>query len=151
MNAKQHKAGFTLIELMLVVTIIAILLGIAVPNMLRSKAQANETSAIGDLRVIAAGQISYQSEKYTYGDWDALTSETDGDGTGFLTKGWVEGRQKAGYIFNMPLVNNMTFVCFAAPVAAGNTGVNYFRVDPTGIIRYSKEGPPAATDPPVGG
>ncbi len=48
--------GFTLIELMVVIAIIAILISIAVPNLLRSKVAANETAAIGSLRTLLAAE-----------------------------------------------------------------------------------------------
>jgi prepilin-type N-terminal cleavage/methylation domain-containing protein len=53
--------GFTLIELMLVVTIISIIAGIAVPGFLRARMFANESSAIASLRVTATAQIAYSA------------------------------------------------------------------------------------------
>ena len=44
------EAGFTLMELLIVISIMLILMLIAIPNMLHLKATANETSAIQSLR-----------------------------------------------------------------------------------------------------
>lgn len=60
MNAKKQN-GFSLIELLIVVTIIGIIATIAIPNLYASRRAANEASAISSLRVINSGQITYQS------------------------------------------------------------------------------------------
>ena len=47
---KERSRGFTLIEILIVVAIIAIVAAIAVPMMRRARLNANEAAAIGDLR-----------------------------------------------------------------------------------------------------
>lgn len=59
------RRGFTLIELMVVVTLISVLSAIAVPNFLRARMTANETNAIAALRTIAEGQAIFKRT-----DWD---------------------------------------------------------------------------------
>jgi len=59
-RARRTEEGFTLIELMMVVLIIAILLTIAIPTFLGARERANDTSAKGDLRVaLTAAQVHY--------------------------------------------------------------------------------------------
>ena len=49
---KKDSAGFTLIEMMIVVEIIAIMVAIAVPSLRRQKIQTNEAAAVGNLKVV---------------------------------------------------------------------------------------------------
>ncbi len=57
MRTSEH--GFTLVELIIVVAIIGILAGITAHHVLAAKAAANEASAVGSIRAIHSGQVSY--------------------------------------------------------------------------------------------
>ena len=70
----HHKKGFTLVELMIVVTVIAILATIGVISFTRVQAQSRDTRRKADVRALATALQAYYAEKSTY---PALTADLE--------------------------------------------------------------------------
>jgi len=81
-NAKSHK-GFTLVEIMIVVAIIALLAAIAVPGFLRARKRSQASRILNDLRMIdsAVDQYAIETNRKT-GDVVSVP-----DWTNYLKKG----------------------------------------------------------------
>ena len=143
----MKKTGFTLIELMIVVAIIAIIAAIAIPNLLRSRIQSNESAAIGNLRTVLGAENAYNSAKGVYGSFASLTT---GSTPPFLDGTWPGA--KSGYTFaEIALTNsNNSFSCSATPVGQDTTGSRGFFVDESGVIRAGAGGSASASGTPIG-
>jgi prepilin-type N-terminal cleavage/methylation domain-containing protein len=149
----KRQKGFSLIELLIVVGVILIITAIAVPNLIRSKIAANESSAVGSVRNINTAEVTYQS---SWGSGFAAGLANLG-GASPCTVATAAAAciidpllstapfTKSGYVFNaagtIPIggVNN-GFEVNATPSSVQTTGLRAFCGDQTGLIQFVTPG-----------
>jgi type IV pilus assembly protein PilA len=150
------EEGFTLIELLIVMSVMLILMTLAVPQLLKLRKQANETSAIQSVRTIAQAELQYNSAYPANGFSCSLSQMGGTPGAGAPTSqaaqlvdtGLATG-QKAGYTFAITnctkvTVNNQdmftSFEITAVPQSIGKTGDSGYCSDENNTIRKDPTG-----------
>jgi type IV pilus assembly protein PilA len=154
---READAGFTLIELLIVMSIMLILMALAVPQMLKLKKHANETSAIQTMRTIGQAEISFNSS-YPGSGFACPLSVLGGDPKSgapsaqtaqLIDPALASTSQKSGYTFAVTCgtkvtINNQdvytSYEITGVPQAIGKTGDNGYCSDENNIVKVDPAG-----------
>jgi prepilin-type N-terminal cleavage/methylation domain-containing protein len=146
-SARQSDCGFSLIELLITLTILLILAAMAVPSYMAARARANEASAASSVRAIISAQNLYRN---TFGFFTSLNNL----GQDYLTDNLLAAGSKSGYVFSATpgTSPSLEFVVDATPILSigpSATGSRAFYGDESAVIRFSLTGAADSTSPPI--
>ena len=144
----RKQKGFSLIELLIVVAIILIIAAIAIPNLLRAKISANESSAAASVRSVVTANIEYLTSYPQEGYAPNLASLGPGAATcatsgptstnACIVDAVLASGTKSGYaLASAPngSVPYQGFVASATPSTPGTSGVKGFCAEDDGVVR----------------
>src|SRR5579871_864316 len=164
----MRRSGFSLIELLIVAAIILIIGAIAIPNLLRSRMAANESSAVATLRVLNNAEVTY-AMTYNSGYTDGLNKLgppspggqpnyqaadlVDVTLAGMSPLGSDTGFSKGGYNFSYSILGTFPTVTAysinADPQSRGSSGQRSFFTNEPLVIRSNSSGPAGPGDNPL--
>jgi type IV pilus assembly protein PilA len=168
----SRDSGFTLIELLIVVAIISIVASIGVAQVIRARVSANETAAIGSMRSLNGGQMSYASGGGSGGfatSLAILSTPCPGSIVGFISPDLNptlpgvtvvgSGLIKSGYVVDLVgngaagsadcngAVSNSDYTATAIPLTPGSSGQRGFNTSGSGTIMFDSAGLATGTTP----
>ena len=141
-RSRRHE-GFTLVELMIVVAVIAVVLAMAIPSLAAARVAANESSAVSTARTLATVMEQYHTR---FGNYPMLWADIESAGylSGFSSgevhpgyAGAPNAGGKSGYTFAISAFPGIPWRVMIVPNDPGTSGDRYFYVDSSGVIRQN--------------
>jgi len=152
MDMQRRKRGFSLVELLVVIAVIAVVLAVALPIMKTARLDSVETMVVREMQTIGTAQTQYQSQ---FGRYAATLAELgppingapEGPAAARLIPASLASGEKDGYLFALTS-RPAGFAVNANPKVFGNSGRRTFYLDQDGIVHQNWGQDPATAESP---
>ena len=116
MRTRKMKQAFTMVEVMILVSIITLLAVITIPNLRHFRMIANDRLAQATLRRISTAAETYKT------DHNGVYPANESALAGYLDTAYCTNSPIAGYIYNCSGMSTSGYTITAIPLKAGSTG-----------------------------
>lgn len=132
----KKKNGFTLVEIMVVVSIVALLAAISIPNLLNARRTANESAAKATLQVISTAIETYSvTTNGQYAPADGTTSDSylTGATPPYISKSYCGKTNEGGYDYACTM-NLDGYTITAQASRCGTSGTEDYTITTGGVL-----------------
>ena len=130
----MNRKGFTLVEIMIVVAIIALLAAIAIPNLLSARMTANTAAAKANIRSLSTACETYSTANNgSYPDTVARLTTFIGAAASYCADAAGGATAVQGYQYRCTLGTG-AYTLVANPVTVGTTGTTTYTATTGGVL-----------------
>jgi prepilin-type N-terminal cleavage/methylation domain-containing protein len=130
MRSKLNSSGFTLVEVLAVISIIALLAAIAIPNLLRSKIYANDALAKATLRAISTASETFST--INAGNYPEDITSLTGATPPYIQVPYC-GQAVAGFTYSCTF-GSASYSYSATPMTLDTTGSTTWTITTGGVL-----------------
>ncbi len=132
MRIRRMNQGFTLVEIMIVVAIIALLAAIAIPNLLRARMTSNDALAKATLRAMSTAAESYGTSNN--GNYPGNESSLTGATPPYINVAYCANSPIAGYTYSCAGMSISGYTITATPVSMHSSGSTTETITTGGVL-----------------